>query len=144
MPPSSMRPAVGSARRHSSFTNVVLPEPVSPTTATDVPAGMSTSTAWSTVRSGAVGERDALGPHRHRARAAARDPRSGSTTSTGTVEDREHLAEPGQGGLGLVEDLAQLGDRAEQQVHQEQEGDELARAQSPVGPVPDADGDDDG
>ena len=33
-------PFVGSAMRASSFTNVVFPEPVSPTTATFVPAGI--------------------------------------------------------------------------------------------------------
>ena len=33
-------PLVGSAMRASSFTNVVFPEPVSPTTATFVPAGI--------------------------------------------------------------------------------------------------------
>ena len=36
-PPTTIRPPVGSARRHSNLAKVVLPEPVSPTIATLVP-----------------------------------------------------------------------------------------------------------
>jgi len=44
-PPISMRPPVGSASRQSSDANVVLPDPVSPTIATLVPAGIETLTS---------------------------------------------------------------------------------------------------
>ncbi len=38
----------------------------------------------------------------------------------------QDLPPPGNGDLGLIEDLAQLRDRDEEQVHQEHEGDQLA------------------
>ena len=41
-------PAAGSSRRTTSFENVVLPEPVSPTTATRDPAATRTVTSVST------------------------------------------------------------------------------------------------
>ena len=48
------------------------------------------------------------------------------------VEHREHLAPAGDGGLGLVEDLAQLGDRDQQQVDEEHERDDLADVEAPA------------
>ena len=48
------------------------------------------------------------------------------------VEHREDLAPSGDRGLGLVEDLAQLADRAQQEVDQEHERDDLADVESPV------------
>ena len=41
----TMRPPLGSASRQRIDANVVLPEPVSPTTATLVPAGIDTLTS---------------------------------------------------------------------------------------------------
>ena len=126
-PPMRISPSVGSARRHSSLANVVLPEPVSPTTATFVPAGMCDVDVVQHRVAAAVGEatcrrpRPPSGPVGQRRRRG-----SGSTTSIGHVEHAEHLAPAGDGGLGLVEDLAQLRDRPQQQVDEEQERDELA------------------
>ena len=51
------------------------------------------------------------------------------------VEHAEDLAPAGDRGLGLVEDLAQLRDRDEQQVHEEHERDQLAEVEPPVGAV---------
>ena len=48
------------------------------------------------------------------------------------VEHGEHLAPTGDRGLGLVEDLAQLGDGAQQQVDQEHERDDLADVEAPA------------
>jgi len=47
-PPTSTKPAVGSARRAINRPSVVLPDPVSPTTATCWPAGMCAFTSSST------------------------------------------------------------------------------------------------
>ena len=46
--PEAHLPVDGSARRHRSLANVVLPDPVSPTTATELPAGTRTSTSCRT------------------------------------------------------------------------------------------------
>ena len=46
--PTSIEPVRGSARRVSSFANVVLPLPVSPTIATCAPAGIATPMSWRT------------------------------------------------------------------------------------------------
>jgi hypothetical protein len=48
--PSSTRPAVGSISRVTSFANVVLPEPVSPTIATRRRGTSVRSTSWSAGR----------------------------------------------------------------------------------------------
>jgi hypothetical protein len=47
----------------------------------------------------------------------------------------EHLAPTGDGDLRLIDDLRQLGDRVEQQADEEEEGDDLAHAEAPAGPV---------
>ena len=57
----------------------------------------------------------------------------------GRGEDAEDLAPAGDGGLRLVEDLAQLGDRDEQEVDEEDEGDQLAEVQAPCRTVDGAD-----
>jgi hypothetical protein len=49
-PSTRIRPEVGSYIRDNSFTNVVLPAPFSPTTATTAPAGIRTDTSRSTHR----------------------------------------------------------------------------------------------
>ena len=59
-------------------------------------------------------------------------------------EDAEDLAPAGDGDLGLVEDLAQLGDRQEQQVHQEQERHQLVEPEPPRRAVDHPDGHDGG
>ena len=51
------------------------------------------------------------------------------------VEHREHLAPAGDRRLGLVEDLAELADRAQQQVDQEHERDDLAGVETPAAAV---------
>lgn len=48
VPSTRIRPEVGSMSRVSSLAKVVLPEPVSPTTAIRVRGGISTDTSWST------------------------------------------------------------------------------------------------
>src|SRR5690606_11895535 len=62
----------------------------------------------------------------------------------GRGQHAQHLAPAGQGDLGLVEDLGQLGDGVEQQVDEEDEGDHLADAQAPTGPPGGPDRDDAG
>ncbi len=85
-------------------------------------------------RPGPVGEADPRtpdpqGPHRqqeagHRVDDVDRD-----------VGDVENLAPTCDGGLGLVEDLAQFADRSEQEVDEKGERDQLAGAETPVGTV---------
>ena len=72
------------------------------------------------LRAGAVGEVHVLGAHRQRtAREFAAVRVVGHIDRD--VEDVEDLAPPGDRGLGLVDDLADLGDGEQQQVHEERE-----------------------
>ena len=81
-PPTRTRPAVGSASRASSFTKVVFPEPVSPTTATEAPAGSTTSiprSTWPPVRY----ENSTASARTSSAPSGTGRGSTGSTTSTG-------------------------------------------------------------
>lgn len=56
------------------------------------------------------------------------------------IEQIEDLSPAGEGGLGLIEYLADLAHRVQDQGHQEQRGDDRPLGQSPTRPVYDADG----
>ena len=129
-PPTTMRPPVGSASRHSSDANVVLPEPVSPTMATLVPA-RDRDAHVDAAPAGRCGTRS------RRARPPPGSAPGGQRGAARVVEDVdrdvehvEHLAPARDRGLGLVDDLADLGDREEQQVHQERERDDRAEVEA--------------
>ena len=88
----------------------------------------------------AVRELDVRGAHRQRSRRQRR--RRGRLHDVdGHVEHRDDLAPTGDRGLGLVEDLAQLRDRAEDQVREEQERDDLTDVEPEA---PTVEGGDDG
>ena len=77
-PDSSTSPPAGSISRVSSLANVVLPLPVSPTTATRVRAGIVQVDVGQHGRAARVGKRHVVEPHDERARRqVARPPRPG-------------------------------------------------------------------
>ena len=102
-PSRRIAPAVGSARRHSSLANVVLPDPVSPTTATDVPARDDHVDAAQDLPAVAVGEVEPLGPHLDRpvrqvdARARARRCRAGCRARRAPCATRPARSGSGRG-----------------------------------------------
>ena len=135
-------PAVGSARRHSSLAKVVLPEPVSPTTATWAPAGMSTSTSCEHRRAVAVGEAHAVDLDRQRAggqraRPARARPRRAAVSRTSST-----LRQPAMAIWVWSRTSPSSLHRALQQRDEEQAGDQLAHIDAPGRPVPRADGGD--
>ena len=133
-PPRRTVPMVGSAKRAISRPSVVLPEPVSPTTATCWPAGIWALTSSSTgglvvVAAAAVAERDVLDADAEHAR-RERDRMRRLRRPDRDVEHAEHTAQPGDRGLGLVEHLGELGDRLEEPVGEEDEADQRAGRQA--------------
>ena len=79
------------------------------------------------------GRRTAARRARPPARPSARvAPSSGSSTSTGRRARPRIFRHPAMRDLRLVEDLAQLGDREQEEVHQEHERDQLAQLESPA------------
>ena len=132
--PMRTSPSVGSASRHRSLANVVLPEPVSPTTATCAPAGDVDAHVVQHRRVAAVREPDVR--HSHGEGAVGEMHAVDRFDDVDRhVEHREDLAPTGDRGLGLVEDLAQLADRAQHQVDQEHERDDRADVEPPVAAV---------
>ena len=85
-----------------------------------VPAGGGSGTSRGRARSTA---RSAGAPGRRRVR-----------RSRSALEDPEHPTPAGDRGLGLVEDLGELGDRLEEAVAEEDEADHRAGGQPGVGP----------
>ena len=67
---------------------------------------------------------------------------SGLGRADRVVEHAQHAAEPGDGGLRLIEHLGELGDGLEESVRQEDEPDQRTRCQSGVGTANQADGHD--
>ena len=74
----------------------------------------------------AVGERDVLDADAEQSR-RQRDRVRRLGRADRDLEHAEHPAQAGDGGLGLVEDLGELGDRLEEPVRQEDEADQRAR-----------------
>ncbi len=104
-PSRRIAPAVGSARRHSSFENVVLPEPGLAHHRHRRPCRDHHVDAPQHPPAVPIGEVEALGPHLDRP-GRQLHARVGLDDVERDVEHVEHLAPPGQRGLGLVEDLA--------------------------------------
>ena len=92
---------------------MVLPEPVSPTTATTDSAGMVKEHRGAPA--GLCGTKTDSVEFNLEWACRRRRPLRGSTTSTGT-SSTEGPSTSQRGGLGLIEHLTQLGDRLEQQV----------------------------
>ena len=136
-----MRPAFGSASRETSFTNVVFPQPVSPTIATCSPASMSSEIVQDTPAF-AVPVLNVLGADRERA-GRQLDARDRLDDLHGEVEDRQDLPPSGDRGLRLAVDLREISEHVEERVRQEQEGRHLAEREAPLGPEPGAERHDD-
>ena len=115
---------------------MVLPEPVSPTTATTDSAGMVKETSRST--GGPVRYENPIPSSSTSKGLPAAPPLEGSTTSTGTSSTRRTFHQPARRS-GSDRAPPQLGDRLEQQVDEEQEGDELTDLQAEIVAVPDTD-----
>ena len=130
--PRCTSPDVGSIRRTSSLANVVLPEPVSPTTATRRPGGqpyVDVTEDGRTARIGVPPTSESATSSRPSGRSTPRwalPPGLGNIG--GGVQHRQDPAPPGHGVLRLVEHLdADLHGRDEQ-GDEEEEGQYLPRA----------------